>query len=94
MKKEIKIFDLPNIGDCRQSFYRKAQQIEHSNGTKALKSYNTIVCEIDKDGNFHRLWGGYSATAMRHINSFLNFNGMSKGGKKFWLAQPVEKKED
>lgn len=34
--------------------------------------------------------GGYSATTMRHINSFLSFYDMNGGGKSWWDMQPVE----
>lgn len=34
--------------------------------------------------------GGYSATTMRHVNSFLSFYDMNGGGKSWWDMQPVE----
>lgn len=34
--------------------------------------------------------GGYSATTMRHVNSFLSFYDMNGGGKAWWDTQPVE----
>lgn len=34
--------------------------------------------------------GGYSATTMRHVNSFLSFYDMNGGGKSWWNMQPVE----
>lgn len=37
------------------------------------------------------MWGGYSATTMRHVNSFLSFYDMNGGGKSWWNMQPVEK---
>lgn len=67
----MKIFDLPCM-DTRKSFYGKAQCIEHDDGTKQLKSYNTIVCEI-KNGVFNMLWDGQSQTTTRHIKSFKKF---------------------
>lgn len=82
-------FELPCL-DCRKSFYEKAHVIE-KNGEKLLESYNTIVCKIDENGNFVRMWEGYSVTTMRHINSFLAFYGITKGGKAFWNSLPVEK---
>ena len=62
-------YELP-CHDSRKSFYGKALVI-HADGGTFLQSYNTIVCKIDKNGNFVRLWDGYSATTMRHVNSFL-----------------------
>ena len=72
-----KIFDLPICGyDRAKSFYGKAKIIETENGEKVLQSYNTFVCRITAAGRFVRMWGGYSATTMRHVNSFLSFYDM------------------
>ena len=78
---------MPNDG--RKSFYGKAVAIKAKDGKLFLKSYNTIVASIDKDGNFSRHWGGYSATTMRHVNAFVSSFGKGGGGKKWWLEQPV-----
>ena len=86
-----KIFDLPVCGNDRaKSFYGKAKIIETENGEKVLQSYNTEVCKINGNGEFVRMWEGYSATTMRHINSFLLFYDMNGGGKSWWDMQPVE----
>lgn len=85
----MKIYDLPPIGDVRKSFYGKAQVFEYKNGDKVLKSYNTFVCKIDKNGTFYRLWDGYSATTMRHVNAFLTFFDIPGGGKTWWINQEV-----
>lgn len=86
-----KIFDLPVCGyDRAKSFYGKAKVIETDNGEKVLQSYNTFVCRITAAGRFVRMWGGYSATTMRHVNSFLSFYDMNGGGKSWWDTQPVE----
>ena len=86
-----KIFDLPVCSSDRaKSFYGKAKIIETENGEKVLQSYNTFVCRITAAGQFVRMWGGYSATTMRHVNSFLSFYDMSGGGKSWWNMQPVE----
>ena len=83
----MKIYDLPVMGyDRAKSFYGKAKVIE-----KVLQSYNTEVCKIGSNGKFVRLWGGYSVTTMRHVNSFLSFFGIPGGGKAWWNMQPVEK---
>lgn len=86
-----KIFDLPVCdSDRAKSFYGKAKVIETDNGEKVLQSYNTFVCRITAAGRFVRMWGGYSATTMRHVNSFLSFYDMNGGGKTWWNAYPVE----
>lgn len=88
----MKIYDLPVMGYERaKSFYGKAKIIETDNGEKVLQSYNTEVCKINSNGEFVRMWSGYSATTMRHVNSFLSFFGMSGGGKSWWEAQNVRK---
>jgi hypothetical protein len=80
-------YELKPIYD-RKSFYKKAMVIEHDNGDIELKSYNTIVARI-RDGKFERLWDDYSATTMRHINSFIRTFGIDGGGKAWWTALEV-----
>ena len=86
----MKIYDLPVMQGREKSFYGKARIIETENGEKVLQSYNTFVCRITAAGRFVRMWGGYSATTMRHVNSFLSFYDMNGGGKSWWDMQPVE----
>lgn len=85
----MRIYELPNIGDRRKSFYGKAKVIEKDNGEKVLQSYDTEVCKITSSGEFVRMWDGYSSTTMRHINSFLRFFDIVGGGKSWWDAQTV-----
>ena len=56
--------------DARKSFYGKAHLIHHNDGTIQLQSYNTVVCEIDKNGVFRMLWDGSTQTTNRHIKEF------------------------
>lgn len=84
----MKFFDLPCL-DSRKSFYGKAQVIEAKDGSKYLRSYETIVCSIDSSGKFKRHWSGYSPTTMRHVNSFLEFYGIDGGGAAWWRNQEV-----
>lgn len=74
--------------DGRKSFYGKAEVIRE-NGVNYLKSYNTIVAMIDDSGNFTRLWYGYSATTMRHVNAFIALYGLPGGGKAWWDSLPI-----
>lgn len=84
----MKMYELqPN--DSRKSFYGKARVIEKDNGEKVLQSYNTEVCKVTSGGQFVRLWSGYSATTMRHVNSFLDLVGIAGGGKAWWDAQKI-----
>ena len=79
------IYELIPIYDRQRSFYRKALVINEL-GVTFLKSYDTTVCAINENGTFIRLWNGYSATTMRHINEFRLQNGMDKLSKADWLA--------
>lgn len=83
----IKTFELTPI-DGRVSFYGKATVYECPNGTAQLKSYDTIVCEIDKNGAFSKTWAGWSATTARHINAFRSVYGLPKLTKSEWDKIP------
>jgi hypothetical protein len=82
------IVTLQPIFDNAKSFYNKAVAIEKENGDIELKSYNTIVARI-RNGNFERLWAGYSATTMNHINAFIDTYNIVGGGKKWWESLTV-----
>lgn len=84
-----KINNLDCFGD-RKSFYNKCHVImdnEHIDKNIYLLSYNTIVCYVDNEGNFYRLWDGESTTTMRHINAFLKYVGIDGGGVAWWRKQ-------
>lgn len=70
--------------DSHKSFYGKAVVIIKDNDNRFLKSYDTIVCHIDENNNFIKDWNDYSATTMRHINSFREYYGFPKMSKKEW----------
>lgn len=86
----MKIYKL-NPVDSHKSFYGKTVVYEYDDGTRVLKSYLTNVAAILPDGTFCRLWGGYSATTMRHVNAFIARAGLEGGGKKWWDALEVER---
>ena len=75
-------FALPAL--CQKSFYGKASVIESVEGEIFLRSYDTLVCYIDKGGKFRRLWCGYSRTTANHINDFRSHYGLDKMSKKEW----------
>lgn len=83
------LYDLPCF-DSRKSFYGKAKVLVMPDGERRLISYNTTVCSVDKSGHFRRHWGGYSATTMRHVNSFLIYTGTPGGGKSWWDKQKIQ----
>lgn len=82
-----KFFELSAAGTSQKSFYGKATVIENGNEI-LLKSYNTIVCKI-VDGNFVKLWDGYSNTTARHINAFRKLYGFSQINKTEWVNMEV-----
>lgn len=67
----------------QKSYYGKAKVIYNDDGSVGLKSYDTIVCMI-KDGDFVKLWDGYSATTMKHINDFRMMFNLPTLNKKGW----------
>lgn len=83
----MKVFELKPING-RKSFYGKAKVIKKDNGDIELRSYSTIVARV-RNGKFERLWSGYSATTMNHINSFINTFGINGGGKTWWCSLEV-----
>ena len=86
-----KIYDLPCY-DNRDSFYGKTKVIEEDKRI-LLQSYSTIVGYIE-NGIFHKTYSGYSATTMRHVNSFLDHFNLSGGGKKWWDSLTTESIEE
>ena len=60
--------------DSHKSFYGKAKVIVTESGTY-LKSYNTIIMFIGKDGKIKRFYNDWTATTGRHIKAF---SGLSK----------------
>lgn len=80
--KELK----PDFG--AKSFYGKAKTCE-VNGWKILKSYDTHVAAISPKGEFFRLWGAWSATTARHIDTFMRVNGLHAICKADWIKLPV-----
>lgn len=82
---------LPNKGCGRdqKSFYGKAHILSTAKG-HYLMSYDTIVCGIvlneeTRDMNvFKRYWMSYSATTIKHINSFRYICNIPRLTKKEW----------
>lgn len=72
--------------NSQKSFYGKAKIHYLDNGTVLLQSYNTIVAEIDGNGQFVRRWYGWSSTTAKHINSFRQTFGLAPISKAQWCA--------
>ena len=87
-------FELTAEYDSRKSFYGKAKvaYVYDNYGLcgMVLKSYDTIVLYKSAYGTIYKLWDGYSATTMRHVNEFINqYHGGNGGGKAWWNKLPV-----
>lgn len=61
-------YELSARFDSRKSFYGKAKVIEYDDGSRALKSYDTIVSR-EKGGKVEHL-GKWSNTTSRHQKEF------------------------
>ena len=81
---------IPSNNQAQKSFYGKAKVVMDS-GKAYLQSYDTFVCCMDENNQFHRLWSGWSATTARHVNAFRSAYGLQMISKKEWLAMEVDK---
>lgn len=82
----------------QKSFYGKAIVYAAEDGCDnyyTLRSYDTAVVSVYVGpGNLtymKKLWGGYSATTMRHVNEFLIQEGFTKLSARAWRAMEVGK---
>lgn len=80
-KKENRAFTL-------EEFNTRAVIIPTETGA-ILKSYYTEVAEI-RNGEFIRLWDGYSVTTMKHIDAFRKYYGLKTIGKREWIEMEVK----
>lgn len=79
-KKELKAFAL-------EGFVGRALIIPTETGY-ILRSYYTDVAEV-RDGEFIRLWDGFSVTTLKHINIFRQFTGFDTMSKREWIETEV-----
>jgi hypothetical protein len=89
-KTTITTFELQPVNN-RKSFYWKAEVIRESNILK-LRSYQTIVAQVDLDTNTLFINGRYSKTTAEHINSFLLYLWQNTATKKEIGNRPTEGK--
>ena len=54
------------------------------NGDLVLTSYYTDVASFE-NGEFKKLWGGFSVTTLKHVNEFRKFVGLKTIGKHEWI---------
>ena len=91
-------YELKPFHTNQKSFYGKARVTVSYNGDGmglVLDSYDTqvLIVKIEKGGMPHvqRLWGGYSATTMRHVNELLMQEGFPKLSARAWRSMEVGK---
>lgn len=82
----------------QKSFYGKANVTTTKDGADmyhVLRSYDTFVASVYVCSGgmpyVKKLWNGYSATTMRHINELLMQQGFSKLSARVWRAMEVGK---
>lgn len=91
-------YDLMPLHTNQKSFYGKASVYVAKDGRDnyyTLRSYETAVVSVyvgpDDIPYIKRLWGGYSATTMRHVNEFLMQEGFTKLSARAWRAMEIGK---
>ena len=87
--EQMRKYELEARHSGQKSFYGKAKVTDYGNGFSVLTSYKTEVAAI-RNGRPIRLWDGYSATTMKHVNEFFLQNGINSHGKREWDKMPVE----
>lgn len=91
-------YELRPLYTGQKSFYGKAvvvSAIVNSDRYYTLQSYNTAVVSVyvgcAGTPFVKKLWSGYSATTMRHINELLMQLGFPKLPARVWSAMGVGK---
>lgn len=91
-------YELRPLCTNQKSFYGKANVVKAYNGDDAcytLRSYDTVVVSMFVVANgtpyVKKLWNGYSATTMRHINEMLMQHDFPKLSARVWCAMEVGK---
>lgn len=95
---DYEIRELHPLYTNQKSFYGKAKVVSavvNLDRYYTLQSYNTSVVSVyvDRAGTpfVKKLWNGYSATTMRHINELLMQQGFPKLPARVWCAMEVGK---
>lgn len=90
------VYELDSIHTRQKSFYGKAKIVvtECSNDVYyALYSYDTLVLSVDANVSglicARKLWDGYSATTLRHVNELLMQLGFPKLSARAWRDMVV-----
>lgn len=93
---DYEIHDLHPLYTNQKSFYGKAKVGVVRDGADVyvcLQSYDTNVVSVFVDANgtpfVKKLWDGYSATTLRHVNELLTEQGFPKLSARVWRAMKV-----
>lgn len=91
-------YELKPIHTNQKSFYGKAivDVVEYcGDNYHTLHSYGTAVVSVyvgpDNIAYMKRLWGGYSATTLRHVNELLMQLDFPKLSARAWRAMELGK---
>ena len=91
-------YELKPFHTNQKSFYGKAKVTVSYNGDGmdlVLDSYDTqvLIVKIEKGGmpTIMRLWGGYSATTLRHVNELLMQEDFPKLSARAWRSMEIGK---
>lgn len=91
-------YDLSPLCGNQKSFYGKASVYVFADGGDnyyTLRSYDTIVASIyvgsDNIPHMKKIWDGYSATTLRHVNALLMQKGFPKLSARAWRSMEVGK---
>ena len=89
-------YELKPFHTNQKSFYRKAMVTVSYNDDciyLVLQSYetNVVMVKISKGGmpNVKRMWDGYNATTMRHVNELLMQEGFPKLSASAWMSMDL-----
>ena len=91
-----RIHDLHPLFTNQKSFYGKATVTVMDDGGDVhmiLRSYDTQVVSVYVDSRgtpfVKKLWNGYSATTLRHVNELLMQHDFPKLSARVWRAMEV-----
>lgn len=84
LRQEVK-----NKGKVLSGSNYRACEIKTENGY-ILQSYYTEVAFIDFDGNFKKLWDGFSVTTLKHVNIFRELHNLKSLSKYEWVMLDCE----
>ena len=89
-------YELRPLYTNQKSFYGKANVVKAYNGNDlcyTLRSYDTVVVSLFVGGDgipyAKKLWDGYSATTLRHVNELLIQQGFTKLPARVWRAMEI-----